>query len=123
MNKQETFKLRVESNELQEWKEKALAHGLKVSEWVRRQCNANGTTDKDVQRPSEDRVLRRRNRAHKPDTGSVATIVVPTNEFCAHKDVPTSQLVPTVKRMCPHHHQRGELCYKCDSKFGQPALS
>ena len=23
---------------------------------------------------------------------------------------------------CPHHHERGELCYKCDPKFGVPNL-
>jgi hypothetical protein len=117
------FKLRVPTSELETWRNVATSKGVSLAEWIRGQCNANGTTDKDVQRPAEGRILRRRNRTHKPDTGSVATIVVPTNEFCAHKDVPTSQLVPTVKRMCPHHHQRGELCYKCDSKFGQPALS
>lgn len=23
---------------------------------------------------------------------------------------------------CPHHKRRGDLCYKCDSKFGLPAI-
>lgn len=24
--------------------------------------------------------------------------------------------------ICPHHKQRGELCYKCDKKFGLPKI-
>ena len=24
--------------------------------------------------------------------------------------------------MCPHHKMKGEVCYKCDHKFGMPAL-
>ena len=37
-------------------------------------------------------------------------------------DAVPSPMARTRGACCPHGHERGEVCYKCDPKFGYPAL-
>lgn len=53
-----TYKIRVDSEELEAWKKSAETAGLKLAEWMRRRCDANGDA-KDVRRISEVPVAQR----------------------------------------------------------------
>ncbi len=86
--------LRVDPEELGDWVRQSGEAGLSLSEWVRRRCN---------QKPIvSDKILREVRETTK-----------------AHIQ---QQVLLARTGKCPHHKMRGELCYKCDAKFGMPKV-
>lgn len=90
-----TFKLRINTEDLERWRREA--RGKYLAEWIRGKCNGGDIAAVDA--------LLQRSEVIEEPTGKV--------------------YVPApVKRVekCRHGKQRGELCYKCDVKWGYPCL-
>jgi len=86
--------IRVESCDLESWQRTATKAGLTLSEWLRRTANA------DVPGSNPGRV----DSAREPRFGKRAAEA-------------------SVSHQCIHKKERGELCYKCDPKFGNPEIA
>ena len=110
--------LRVENCDLEQWQRSATEAGLSVSEWIRRACNAESLIPcfVDDDKNGENSGMRRdegvslEKRSTRRNVGRVGAI-----ENVVHETLRNG-----VK--CAHGKQRGELCYKCDGKFGMPNL-
>lgn len=91
-----TFKLRVPTSELADWREKAGKRGL--SAWIRGRCNAAET------------VQGLQNHKRATDGGEVSSGSIRADGGLGEREA------------CAHHKQKGSLCYKCDPKFGNPVI-
>lgn len=87
-----TFKLRVPTNELEAWREKAKVEKISIAEWIRRKCNEDDTG------------------LSNGEGGSTGKQRVRVDNF----------VMAGLLAKCPHHKMKGELCYKCDEQFGVP---
>ena len=93
-----TFLLKIDTAVYLQWQERAKESKLTLSEWIRKQCNGNGSTaDKDVPRMAGNGAGERGAGATEPVFGDAS--------------------------VCAHHKGRGQLCYKCDPKFGNPVIA
>lgn len=90
----------LEREDLQRITERARSEGKLLSEWAREKLLAGVEDNPGVRREAGAvRVAKRR-------IGSG----------------PVAQGSAVATGSCPHHKRRGELCYKCDPKFGLPAI-
>jgi hypothetical protein len=93
-----TIKLRVGTEELEVWRLAAKESKLSLSAWVRKQCQLGcigvGLTEKALE------------------------ILVENIPFTQQWDTRYSQ-----ETKCEHKKSHGEVCYKCDPKFGYPNVS
>ena len=93
-----TFLLKIDTAVYLQWQERAKESKLTLSEWIRKQCNGNGSTaDKDVPRVAGNGAGAGGAGATEPVFGNAS--------------------------VCAHHKARGSLCYKCDPKFGTPVIA
>lgn len=113
--------IRVDGWDLEQWRARSTDMGLTLSEWVRRKCNeanveVSGT---ETRRVHEGRVSRRLARQVSTGEASKDTPRKPPKErdMAAHAEAES----PSIS-CCPHKKSKGELCYKCDPKFGLPSI-
>lgn len=92
--------IRIDATDLERWKQAATAEGLNLSEWMRRRCASNGVGVTELAEPKRQKLSKL--ASSLPNTSVGAPELKPGQ--------------------CPHHKLRGELCYKCDPKFGNPAV-
>lgn len=97
--------IRVEPKELGEWVRRAGEQGLSLSAWIRERCN--GEIPKAKKRDGV---------AELPADGGVCVVAGRT-------DSPERTAATLPSETCEHHKKRGEVCYKCDPKFGYPAIA
>ena len=91
---------RFEDTDVNTWSIQASIQRLTLSEWIRRQCNehSNGSEiHKDVPRMAGNGAGAGSAGAAEPVFGNAS--------------------------VCAHHKGRGQLCYKCDPKFGNPVIA
>jgi hypothetical protein len=69
-----------------------------LAEWIRERCNAGD-------KAAVDAVMERSEVIEEPP----GEVYVPAQK-------------PIVKA-CPHHKQKGELCYRCDPRWGFPVIA
>lgn len=72
-----TYKLRLETERLEAWKKSAETAGLKLAEWIRRRCDANGDTQ-DVRRVPEAPLAQRRVAAPERPAVDLAAVAEET---------------------------------------------
>lgn len=96
MEKDKSFRLRVNAEDLERWRREA--RGKPLAEWIRGQCDRGDIA-------AVDSLLQRSEVIEEP----IGKVYVPA---------------AAVKRVakCRHGKQRGDLCYKCDVKWGYPCL-
>lgn len=95
------IQIRVDDSDLEDWTRKAGEADLSLSEWIRRKCNRESIVSDAVLRD-----VRETTKRHIQQ------------QVLAERGVPE----PGYWDKCPHHKMRGELCYKCDPKFGMPQV-
>lgn len=95
MDKDKSFRLRINAEDLERWRREA--RGKPLAEWIRGKCNRGDIADVDA--------LLQGSEVIEEPTGKVY--------------VPAA-----VKRVekCRHGKQKGELCYRCDAKWGYPVI-
>jgi hypothetical protein len=104
------LKVYLDDTDFQRITASAKEAGISISEWVRGRCDQKvPTLEPSKSRPD-------RNNARKRPPG-----IEPPNDGPDTR--PRGQSGPTPTEICPHHKQRGELCYKCDPKFGRPQVT
>lgn len=93
---------RFDNTDVDTWRKMAKEGGFTLSEWIRRRCNRV-----EVARPG----------------------VTAENENRVHEAVRKARGVGVAERgtsapvgACEHRKREGELCYKCDAKFGRPTI-
>lgn len=84
----------LDAAELAEWQRKAGKGGL--SAWIRGRCNEGASS------------------AERQDSGWKGDSL----PDLARRPSRSSDSAG----ICPHHKQRGELCYRCDYRFGNPVI-
>lgn len=108
MNNDATIKFRLPSTELKRWKARA---GGNLSAWIREMCN-EGQRYSDIGTPTK-----------KPNRRGSAGVMGSAGAGGTERDSsPISPRMGQDAGACPHHKRRGELCYKCDPKFGKPEV-
>lgn len=137
--------IKIDDHDREAWKSAADKCGLSLSEWVRRQCNLQVVpfTRMDLPEPTEftgpevTYVMKEDTRqapfkkrppvkrrdpepSRGPKVQEVPPVVEPQKilEEPRHKEI----LAALQVRKCPHGKQRGELCFKCDTKMGYPEV-
>jgi hypothetical protein len=95
----------LEQSELTEIQGSAKRYGQTIQEWAR------GVLRSSVQRV--ELPTKRVGVAVRRDSARARQ---------AHVEQPVSDAMP-ISQKCPHHKERGSLCYKCDPKFGVPQLA
>ena len=108
--------LYVEHGDLARMTERARREGKLLAEWAR-EALLEGLADKSVLERGNISGVAQSGRAPKPARESVVEQPVATGH---NGEAAGSNPAPATK--CPHHKQRGELCYKCDPKFGLPKI-
>ena len=88
-----TIKIRVGTTELEMWKQNAKAAGISLSAWVRSRCSP--VLYVDAEHPTAVRL----------ENAIRAVYAKPIEMKCEHGKGP------------------GEVCYKCDKKFGYPSVA
>lgn len=136
--------IRAEKEDVARWTESAKAAGTSLGDWIGERCNASplpvkgpvatsdflpaveaaasdpdlvehiGAVRKIARQPSAKKVKRaaaaesaRASVAIPQRRGEMVDVHMPPPDFAAR---------------CKHHHGFGEVCYKCDPKFGVPEM-
>jgi len=100
--------LRVDAEDLERWKAQS---GGNLSEWIRGTLNEaaveNELAEKRSRRNERATPDKRQDRGRQNDSLS---------------DMAGGSSGSSNPGKCPHHKAKGELCYKCDQKFGNPVI-
>ncbi len=108
------FKLRVPTEELERWRREAGKRGL--SAWIRGRCNGEDHPGEGVREDKAVRVGKRR-------VDAVTEVVAGEEKASVEAKRGSSVGAVLPRGKCPHHKEKGELCYKCDHQFGWPKIA
>lgn len=104
------IKLRISADELKDWKFKAEMSGQTLSAWIRDTCNEPMITR--IRGEQATKILEKK-LPIAPN--SPAPTLQEYNDFRG-----TAALAGA--ECCSHRKRVGEVCYKCDPKFGYPVI-
>jgi hypothetical protein len=109
-----TVKIRVPTEELKRWREESGKRGL--SAWIRERCNGKDHSSEGVREGKTVRVGKR-------GFDAVERVVAGEENTSVEAKRGPSVGVVFPRGKCPHHKERGEVCYKCDHQFGMPSIA
>lgn len=113
----ETVKLRLTSQELELYKERAGAFGMTLSDWIRSRCGQPDYSPAGVTEQIEEKLWAEHNKqldGLAQIDKMVSTLSAPPTTTGAVVYESEKPLARSRKELCPHRRKPDEYCVKCD---------